>query len=401
VDEHTLAVCNLLLLFLYAATIFMYRTMYRDIQPGVRGCDWFILSNVLLALPSLDLLFPVVKPSRSEIFFGMLLSLLGHLPLHRAFAELLSQKRELWWAQLVVAAVGMAILLSCFFMPRFTATNSVISLVYGVQYGLTGLMLFRVAEGEGREAGWFAGTVSTAFAIWHFIRYAVTIALKESGWDGGRLSPAIRLAAHGGLALAFLLISISRLQIQMQRETQLDELTGLMNLRAVRRVAAEMIARGRRRKMALPVLMIDLDGFKDANDRFGHEAGDAMLRAVARALLFGLREDDKVARLGGDEFCMLLPGIDEWEAVGIAERCRVALEEMVVPYDGDRMQISACFGVAHSPDCAMSWEELLHCGDVAMYQAKHQGRNRVALAGKSTPPVELRSREIRAAEVLR
>jgi diguanylate cyclase (GGDEF)-like protein len=201
------------------------------------------------------------------------------------------------------------------------------TLVTGTQYGLTGLMLIHVADGVERTAGWFAGAICIAFASWNFVWYGMTLSTLGSMVQTSTylINPGIRLVMNGGLALGFLMIAMSRLQVYLQRETERDELTGLMNLRGIRRVGALTIAECRRARNPISLLMIDLDGFKSTNDQLGHDAGDVLLCAVAKALVDMLRRKDNVARLGGDEFCLMLPETDEREAVQIAERCRSEL----------------------------------------------------------------------------
>jgi diguanylate cyclase (GGDEF)-like protein len=382
-DAYTLAISNLLFLVLYAVTTMVYRPMYRGMGSAVRGCDWFIASNLVLAVPSLQQVAPAFFPYHNRTFSVILLSLLGHLLMHRAFAALRGEEGELWWAQVGITSAGLALWLSVVLVPYSTHHLSLIGLIYGAQYGLIGLMMFRPSESIGRTAGWFTGGTGVAYAIFHMVWYGMSRFLPGMGWSGTEhVWSSVRLATQGALALGFLLMSVSRLHIQMRRETELDELTGLMNLRAIRRVAAAAIARCHRRKRAISVVMIDLDNFKNANDRLGHEAGDVLLCSVADALMGSLREKDKVARLGGDEFCLLLPCADKTEAMRIAERCRVTLQEMFVPYEGEGLQVTASFGVAHSDDSMTDWEELLRNGDAAMYEAKRAGGNRVAVAGK-------------------
>jgi two-component system cell cycle response regulator len=136
---------------------------------------------------------------------------------------------------------------------------------------------------------------------------------------------------------------------------------------------------GRRARSGQPVAVIaaDLDDFKQVNDRFGHEAGDDVLRAFARVLRGTVREVDVAARLGGDEFAVLLPETDADGAEAIADRLRIRLEELrLVTPDGATLSVTASFGFASSPPVE-SVEDLLAAADDALYRAKHQGKNRV------------------------
>jgi diguanylate cyclase (GGDEF)-like protein len=376
-DERTLAVSNLLFLLLYAAITFMYRTTYRDLQPGVRGSDWFIASNLLGAFAVGATLFAGSLRQRIVSPVGLLAIVVCHLLLHRAFAELLDRGLELWRTQLGLLAAALAIWVYVTISPRQHGASMLLEMMMGVQYCVTGFMLFHRSLTAGRLAGWLAGGVTTAYGLCHIA--CCSLGLMGRGWSSGRVPMMVVLVARGAIAFAFLLVAASRLRMQLEREAGVDELTGLMNRRAVRRAATLSLARCRRKSGLLSVLMFDLDGLKYANDQLGHGAGDALLTAVAGELRVMLREHDRLARVGGDEFCLLLPGADEAEAVRVAERCRRTLQAMVVSYDGNKLQVRASFGVAHSADCAMSWDELLRRSDAAMYRAKREGGNRVAV----------------------
>ncbi len=165
-----------------------------------------------------------------------------------------------------------------------------------------------------------------------------------------------------------------------------DALTELPNRRFLLDRLQEAIARARRDHSRIALLFIDLDRFKPINDELGHEVGDWLLRAVARRIESCLREYDTAARLGGDEFIVLLPGLVlPDESLVIAERVRAALEQPFLTEDGRRLEISSSIGVALFPDHAGNERDLLRLGDEAMYRAKSEGRNRVALLAMAAP----------------
>jgi diguanylate cyclase (GGDEF)-like protein len=137
----------------------------------------------------------------------------------------------------------------------------------------------------------------------------------------------------------------------------------------------------------LSVLMVDIDRFKDFNDRHGHPAGDEALRVFANTLRSCMRDGDIAARYGGEEFAVFLPGIDHASALVIAERIRLRTEQTIIslaPGLTDRITISA--GIATAPDQGSDRLSLLRLADQALYVAKSTGRNRVAsLAGQEPP----------------
>ena len=128
--------------------------------------------------------------------------------------------------------------------------------------------------------------------------------------------------------------------------------------------------------------MLDVDHFKRVNDRFGHLAGDVVLKAVAEAISEHVRDYDSVGRFGGEEFVVLLPGATETDVLPVAERVRravMALEVEVATASGPRVVqgLSVSIGAAVYPSGGTVLERLLHVADSALYQAKNSGRNRV------------------------
>jgi diguanylate cyclase (GGDEF)-like protein len=130
--------------------------------------------------------------------------------------------------------------------------------------------------------------------------------------------------------------------------------------------------------------MLDLDDFKDVNDRFGHLQGDQVLREVARVLLDTSREIDEPARYGGEEMAVVLPQTDLEGASEFAERLRARIESLEVPAlnGGGRVRITASVGVAALPESSVADKDaLVQAADAALYRAKRLGKNRVARAG--------------------
>ncbi len=155
-----------------------------------------------------------------------------------------------------------------------------------------------------------------------------------------------------------------------------DPLTGLPNRQLILDRAEQMLVRSRRSGHPVAAFFIDLDNFKDANDTLGHEAGDRLLQAVAGRFVAMLRADDTVGRLGGDEFVVLAEGISlDAGAEPIAERIRQALELPFVVHGYEDLPISVTASIGIATGSRASAQELLRDADVALYQAKAQGRD--------------------------
>jgi diguanylate cyclase (GGDEF)-like protein len=161
-----------------------------------------------------------------------------------------------------------------------------------------------------------------------------------------------------------------------------DAKTGLANSSYWREVAEREISRARSGREPLAVLHVDIDHFKDVNDRYGHLTGDDILRAVATALTDGLRPRDFVGRFGGEEFVVLLTGSDLEQAKHAAERIRLHVSDVKVEATGrsTAVQVTISIGVAAFRDSGHSVHELLDSADTALYAAKRAGRNCVRVA---------------------
>ena len=159
------------------------------------------------------------------------------------------------------------------------------------------------------------------------------------------------------------------------QEADTDELTGVANRRALQRMLCAALARARAHGHVVAVLMLDLDGFKDLNDRLGHAAGDEALREMAARLRHAVRERDLVARAGGDEFVVVLPDLPPGDGVAdeAAARVQAAFAEPL-EMAGGRVRLAASVGMACFPDDADDVDELLAVADRAMYRRKGSGR---------------------------
>lgn len=173
-----------------------------------------------------------------------------------------------------------------------------------------------------------------------------------------------------------------------RRRAEVDALTGLLTPAELRRRLARLVARARQvRSARIALLFVDTDHFKAWNDRYGHAAGDALLRALAAVLRGASRFDaDLVARNGGDEFCLVFTETDKGEAIERAEVLRrlvgsLDLEGLRPPGEGAALRISASIGVAVYPLDAGDARGLLERADAAMYHSKRAGRDTVAYVG--------------------
>lgn len=185
-------------------------------------------------------------------------------------------------------------------------------------------------------------------------------------------SASQRVAIYGAARDISQLKSLERI---VQTNTNYDYLTGLPNRALLQDRVKYAIARARREGLSLAVMFIDLDGFKQVNDVYGHSAGDILLQAVSQRMVVCVRETDTLARVGGDEFVLLLP-----MAHNPAEVRRIAqklIGEINSPFmiNGADVPLSASIGIAIFPDNGESFDTLVNAADNAMYYIKHKQKN--------------------------
>lgn len=216
-----------------------------------------------------------------------------------------------------------------------------------------------------------AGRLSAVCVPVTFMGRALGV-LHSTGAPGERPAPE-RLAALAMLAgQSGTRIGTLRSFERAQLQASTDGLTGLLNRRAFETEARDVL----RGEEALVVVMADLDHFKLLNDTHGHEAGDRALRLFGQAVRATLREGDLGARLGGEEFGLVIRNVTAQQAIAVLDRLRVTLRDSAA---GGTPPFTASFGVC-STDGGTPLDDLLRTADVALYRAKHEGRNRIVLA---------------------
>ena len=163
---------------------------------------------------------------------------------------------------------------------------------------------------------------------------------------------------------------------EMEHRARTDFLTGLPNHGAFQATLESELGRAQRHNHPLSLLIIDLDFLKDVNDRFGHPTGDMVIKAVGETIIKGCREFDVASRYGGEEFTVILPETPIEDASRVADRIREMIASQVFPGLGT---ITASIGVSNFPVNALGKEDLIRVADQALYVAKNNGRDRVAL----------------------
>lgn len=230
------------------------------------------------------------------------------------------------------------------------------------------------------------------------------VSLRESQvLSPGNLLTDLALACVGGaiaflweqgpwlvvLGLAPLLLIHRALSIPtLREEAQVDAKTGLYNIKYFNTALNDELRRAHRFGRPLAVIMADLDGLRHINNTHGHLAGDAVLTAIGKIIRDQVREYDVAARFGGEEFALLMPETTTHEGYVVAERIRKAVEStpIQIPTRVEPIYVTITAGVASYPDDGQDMQQLLHAADVALYQGKASGKNRVRMSAPGQSP---------------
>lgn len=203
--------------------------------------------------------------------------------------------------------------------------------------------------------------------------------------EGGNITGAVEV-----LRDISALLSLETAHCQLLQMSRKDQLTGLYNRASISEFLKAEIERSRRYQQPLSVVMVDIDHFKRVNDALGHDAGDKVLSKVAAVLGHNLRKPDVVGRWGGEEFLLLAPGSEARAAEKLSERLRQQLKE--IPGSEIAAPITACFGVAEL-EAEQSPDDLLYVADMALYEAKRLGRDRVIIGKREESKTMLKPKE--------
>lgn len=253
-------------------------------------------------------------------------------------------------------------------------------------------LLLRHAPPAQRISCRLAAAVFAAQAVLYLVRLFLPVA-PDAGDDILRAGAPVFATYLVGLILelarcfALVLLLVERMLVDLQRLARTDVLTGLLNRGAVLADGATLLQLSRRPPRPLALLLLDVDHFKQINDRWGHLAGDAVLRHVADVLAACVADREHLlGRYGGEEFVLLLPGADPHQARQCADRLREALRESPARIDGLPVRVTASIGLAIDQGTG-DLARLLGEADAALYRAKAEGRDRTisALAHAAFP----------------
>jgi diguanylate cyclase (GGDEF)-like protein len=250
-------------------------------------------------------------------------------------------------------------------------------------FSIAAWRIWRLGPEDARAGSRFLATcLALAVATW-LLRIVLMSYASDGTWERDRIDLTISFFAIAqmvtGVAatLSLFWIDVRLMQADLARVAHTDFLTGLPNRRSVLLRFREEIARAERGGGRFALVVMDIDRFKQVNDRHGHSAGDAVLKEVARALSSAKRAHDVLGRIGGEEFVVIMPQQDAEGAYEAAERFRDAVAKCAVVVAGATLRATVSGGLAMYPDDGEDWDHVFAIADRRLYEAKRGGRDRV------------------------
>jgi diguanylate cyclase (GGDEF)-like protein len=352
--------------------------LYWSASGGIQAAGWGLLFfSASQHLPFLN------GAAESTIFAG---HVLGYLALaHFSYGQIKRAQHVVW---------GLVVLAFCLLDTASRAQgfinrwDGVIAMLHGTLNLLMILAIFRARRAENRGVAY---TAIAAYALLVLATYNKGLqtflhATSDTALTAQTdINAAVVLGATLGVivgTIALSLLAFTRTAKSMQDFASYDSLTQVFNRRAWEMALEQETRRSRRKSSPYCVIMLDLDHFKSINDRYGHAAGDKTLKSTARLIDSTLREIDIVCRYGGEEFLILLTDTRLAEGAIIAERIRQMVEATPVEFGDIQFHLTCSAGVAEFDPIHEPVQTIVERADEAMYQAKNQGRNRVAVAAK-------------------
>ena len=378
-DMHTLHIEHAVLLGLFTLMTVANSLLHR----GMKGVGWFPLYTFYAFMGAVLIASRGSVPPWASIGAGGLFFSVAYVFLHRWLTEFFGQRAFQWKLQVALAALILAVQVRFGLVQPNTQHRLLLySLVLAAQLGLSAAFVFRTAAGPLRPSGWMMGGVLALLCLNNLLRATGTlfVGAPDNYLEGGAILSCTLLATsvlQGAVTIAFVWMTAAGLRQELEVQALTDPLTGLLNRRAIEQTAEREILRSGLQRQSMSAILIDLDGFKQINDSYGHHCGDAVLIAVATCLRVNKRRGDYLARLGGDEFVMLLPNTAWEEASVIAETLRSCLEESQPLINEHPARIRASFGVAELRTRERGWDQLIMSCDRALYAVKELGGNQV------------------------
>ena len=385
-DVRSLVIFSTMVGLVLAVAILLIR---RGLPEGVRGVSEWAAAMLASGAGSLAVGSRSLMPDAVLLPLGNLLLVGGHFLQYIAITRFFGRPTPSAPAVAVLAAVYLSELFFTVFHDSFPARTAISGFASVVALVASGLTLFR-ASGDTFGPIRFTAVVMSAAAATVATRvlYTLTLGSEAGSMFAGDNAQFLFLSLYIMLtitaAFGFMMMVAEKLRDELARLATLDPLTGIYNRRTMVDLAERELARATRAGTRVAALMLDLDHFKQVNDRYGHAAGDEVLRQFVATAQRCLRKQDLIGRYGGEEFFILLPDTSREEALLVAQRLRTEVEHTRAAVRDISIAFTISVGLAHSGHSGFDLDALLRDADAALYCAKERGRNQVVAESSAT-----------------
>ncbi len=359
------------------------------INKASRGMRWFGGYIGSLVVGAIFIALRGQIPDFYSFTLSNLLFISAYVMLYIAVVELIGQTES--QLPFLISSVTVAAIVLLIYEASHSATKSrtiAFCLLLAFEEALVAFLLYYRKPALLRIAGlpmivMLSGIslTNSALVIGAFLRGPLAAYFATSSFLAGVIS--VSSALQCGTVVAYIWLTTSLLRQDLEKQASTDPLTGLLNRRAMERLAPHALGFERRVAAPASLLLMDLDGFKQINDTYGHGCGDKTLTMVAERLRGTLRQSDLIARLGGDEFAVLLPSTPLEAAYTLAEQLRLAIASMEISWANHSAQVTTSIGLSEAPLSLAGWDHLVTRCDHAMYAAKKKGGNRIVVGAGS------------------
>lgn len=376
---------------LFAAMALMFWLSARRLPPDERASLRIWTGSLILQPPAWALLAArgAIADEYSIVLANALL-MLGLCESARATRRYLGLPERRGWLWAMPIAIGGVLWWYSRVDPDYSVRVIAVSCGYVIALAAMATALFVGVREEApvpRRPEFWLCVLGIAFIGWRISEHLLHprpdgTLFQGSAFDA--LGVGYAAIAPIFMSVGFLLLHHERAYREMHALATVDTLTGALTRRAAESRGEQLLRESRATGRPLSLLMIDVDHFKQINDRHGHAAGDEVLRLISRRIRSQLRACDLVGRIGGEEFMVLLPGAGDEQAQAIADRIHHGVRAQPVEYRDLALEVTVSVGVARTLSDDDFWA-LLTRGDHAMYDAKRTGRDRVVLSAESAP----------------
>ncbi|MDF1567075.1 MAG: diguanylate cyclase [Spirochaetaceae bacterium] len=377
-DVRTIVFAN----FIYSAAISVFLLYFgarRDRR--LSGLQWWAYGFLLFSLNFGILIFLNFIPVWITNIVPHFLTVLGLLMIKRGLALFYRLRPRIWPDSLLSAVILIALIFASSASVQFRVF--VITTAAILSYLSTLTMLRRLENIEILRFLYVFSGLIQLIRLWLGFRIPIGTNPMDAGTNMSFISMLFFLS-QVIIALALISIIVRRLihekEILLQREKKMsvtDELTGLLNRRGFKAVFDVESQRVGRKRLAMSIAMLDIDDFKEVNDRFGHDCGDEVLKRIAKIISSQFRGADILARWGGEEFVVVQPESKESDCRSSLERTRSAISRESFTFKEIPISVTVSFGFHTSNSGSMSFDGQLKRADENLYKAKKSGKNKV------------------------